>query len=63
MGASSTQKGFRSSTVYFHLPEGFHWFHRSSTVSLFFNLLKVQNSCFIYLRCFHYQCNGLNGLD
>nr|KJB63447.1 hypothetical protein B456_010G110600 [Gossypium raimondii] len=46
-----------------HLPGGFHWFHRSSTVSLFFILLKVQNSCFIYLRCFHYQCNGLNGLD
>ncbi|TYI51474.1 hypothetical protein E1A91_D12G178600v1, partial [Gossypium mustelinum] len=46
-----------------HLPRGFHWFHRSSTVSLFFILLKIQNSCFIYLRCFHYQCNGLNGLD
>ncbi|KAB2008676.1 hypothetical protein ES319_D10G115000v1, partial [Gossypium barbadense] len=46
-----------------HLLGGFHWFHRSSTVSLFFILLKVHNSCFIYLRCFHYQCNGLNGLD
>ncbi|TYH62682.1 hypothetical protein ES332_D07G136800v1 [Gossypium tomentosum] len=49
-------RGLSVFDCFIHLPGGFHWFHRSSTVSLFFIPLKSFRSStvsFIFLEV-HY---------